>query len=1050
MSVFSLRNRALIALVTIVVAVFGGIALTSLKQELAPNVQFPQIAIVSSYPGATPEVVNDDVSTPIEQAVQIIPGLEGTTATSSTSQSTVSAEFTYGTDLGAAEQKIQSAINRLTLPDSVDTQVVTGSLDDLPIVQIAVTGYSADDTQALVDRLTNTTVPDLQKLDGVREASIYGDAGQRVVITPDSTALAAAGLTTQSFQDALDANGTLIPGGTLTENGQTLSIQAGQRLTSTDEVAALPLLGGTSAVTIDDVADVALSGAPVTSISRVDGQDALTIAVTKTLDANTVDVSTTVQDALPSLAADLGSDVDLSIVFDQAPFIQQSIDALAEEGLLGLVFAVIVILVFLLSVRSTIVTAISIPTSVLITFIGLQAAGYTLNILTLGALTIAIGRVVDDSIVVIENIKRHLAGGDGRVASITTAVREVAGAVTASTVTTVVVFLPLAFVGNITGELFRPFALTVTIALLASLFVSLTIVPVLAYWFLRAPKVHKHAPGAAGEQAQERLTTAASDPTDPAPLDRLRRVYVPVLRGTLRHPVVTLLVAVLVLGGTAAAIPLMKTNFLGASGQNTFTVTQTLAPASSLQVLSDAASKVETELDGVDGIETVQLTIGSSGTSIASFFGGTGDSTVTYSITTNEDADQDALQAEVRSRLDDVADAGDIELTASSGFGTSNDITVDVTAPDPDTLQTATETVLTAVGDLPGTAEAGSNLQAAQPVIGVVVDRDAAADIGLSEVAVGGIVSQAVQPFRVGSLEIENSSVDIYTVDPTPPATLDELRALELPSATGPVRLDSIATVEQTNGPTSVTTTDAVRSATVTVTPSSDDLSSAGTEVDDAIAGLDLPAGADAVVGGAVADQSNAFSQLFLAVLIAILIVYIVMVATFRSLLQPLLLLVSIPFAATGAILLQLASGIPLGVASLIGVLMLVGIVVTNAIVLIDLVNQYRTRGLRVREALLEGASRRLRPILMTATATIFALTPMALGITGHGGFISQPLAVVVIGGLVSSTVLTLVVLPVLYSLYEGWRERRADRRDGVSAGASDDISAGASADTSV
>nr|WP_243862641.1 efflux RND transporter permease subunit [Frigoribacterium faeni] len=1041
MSVFSLRNRALIALVTIVVAVFGGIALTSLKQELAPNVQFPQIAIVSSYPGATPEVVNDDVSTPIEQAVQIIPGLEGTTATSSTSQSTVSAEFTYGTDLGAAEQKIQSAINRLTLPDSVDTQVVTGSLDDLPVIQIAVTGYSTDGTQALVDRLTGTTVPDLQKLDGVREASIYGDAGQRVVITPDSTALAAAGLTTQAFQDALDANGTLIPGGTITENGQTLSIQAGQRLTSTDEVAALPLLGGTSAVTIDDVADVALSGAPVTSISRVDGQDALTIAVTKTLDANTVDVSTTVQDALPSLAADLGSDVDLTIVFDQAPFIQQSIDALAEEGLLGLAFAVVVILVFLLSVRSTIVTAISIPTSVLITFIGLQAAGYTLNILTLGALTIAIGRVVDDSIVVIENIKRHLTGGADRVASITAAVREVAGAVTASTITTVVVFLPLAFVGNITGELFRPFALTVTIALLASLFVSLTIVPVLAYWFLRAPKVHKHAGAgagagagaaagaAAGGPAQERLTTAASDPTDTTPLDRLRRVYVPVLRGTLRRPVVTLLVALLVLGGTAAAVPLMKTNFLGASGQNTFTVTQTLAPASSLQVLSDAATQVEAQLEDVDGIETVQLTIGSSGTSIASFFGGTGDSTVTYSITTDEDADQDALQAEVRSRLADVADAGDIELAASSGFGTSNDITVDVTAPDPDTLQTATETVLSAVSDLPGTAEAGSNLQAAQPVIGVVVDRDAAAAIGLSEVAVGGIVSQAVQPFRVGSLEIDDSSVDIYTVDPTPPATLDDLRGLELPSATGPVRLDSIATVEQTTGPTSVTTTDAVRSATVTVTPSSDDLSSAGTEVDDAIAGLDLPAGADAVVGGAVADQSNAFSQLALAVLVAILIVYIVMVATFRSLLQPLLLLVSIPFAATGAILLQLASGIPLGVASLIGVLMLVGIVVTNAIVLIDLVNQYRARGLRVREALLEGASRRLRPILMTATATIFALTPMALGITGHGGFISQPLAVVVIGGLVSSTVLTLVVLPVLYSLYEGGRERRADRR---------------------
>jgi len=1039
LSVFSLRNRALIALVTIVVAVFGGIALTSLKQELAPNVQFPQIAIVSSYPGATPEVVNEDVSTPIEQAVQIIPGLEGTSATSSTSQSTVSAEFTYGTDLDSAEQKIQSAINRLTLPDSVDTQVVTGSLDDLPVIQIAVTGYDAANSQTLVDRLTNVSVPDLQKLDGVREASIYGDAGQRVTISPDRSALAGAGLTTAAFQDALDANGTLIPGGTITQDGQTLSIQAGQRLTSVDEITALPLLGGSSATTIGDVADVQLTGAPVTSISRVDGQDALTIAITKTLDANTVDVSQTVRDALPSIASDLGDDVKLTVVFDQAPFIQQSIDALAEEGLLGLVFAVIVILVFLLSIRSTIVTAISIPTSVLITFIGLQAADYTLNILTLGALTIAIGRVVDDSIVVIENIKRHLTAGVDRLAAITVGVREVAGAITASTVTTVVVFLPLAFVGNITGELFRPFALTVTIALVASLFVALTIVPVLAYWLLRAPKAHKHAPGeaAAVEGATtESLTTRASDPSDPRPLDRLRRLYVPVLRGTLKRPVVTILVALLILVGTGAVIPFMKTNFLGASGQNTFTVTQTLAPASSLQAQSDAADQVEQVLEGIDGIETVQLTIGSSGTSIASFLGGSGDSTVTYSITTDESADQDALQADVRSRLDDVTDAGEIEVSASSGFGTSNDITVDVTAPDPDSLQTATDAVLAKVQGLPGTAEASSNLQAAQPVIGVQVDRVAAAALGYSEVAVGGIVSQAIQPFRVGSLEIDDSSVDIYTVDPTPPATLDELKALELPSPTGPVRLDSIATVEQTTGPTSVTTTDAVRSATVTITPSSDDLSAAGTEVSDAVAAVELPDGTDATIGGATADQANAFSQLGLAVLIAILIVYIVMVATFRSLIQPLLLLVSIPFAATGAILLQLASGVPLGVASLIGVLMLVGIVVTNAIVLIDLVNQYREKGLRVREALLEGASRRLRPILMTAAATIFALTPMALGVTGHGGFISQPLAIVVIGGLVSSTVLTLVVLPVIYSLWERIGERRADRRAAEAADA--------------
>ncbi|GAB2977701.1 efflux RND transporter permease subunit [Frigoribacterium salinisoli] len=1075
LSVFSLRNRALIALVTIVVAIFGGIALTSLKQELAPSVEFPQVAVISSYPGATPEVVSDDVSTPIEQAVQVIPGLETTTATSTTGQSQVSVQFTYGTDLATSEQKIQSAINRLSLPDDVDTQVVTGSLDDLPILQIAVTAtgdVDASTDQALVDRVESVAVPDLQKIDGVREASVFGAAGQRVTITPDQEALAAASLTTAAISDAFDANGTLLPGGTLTEDGRTLSIQAGSRLTSVDDVAALPLLGGDGEVALGDVADVELTSAPVTSISRVDGADALTIAVTKSLEANTVEVSEAVRAAMPDLVDSLGGDVDLTVVFDQAPYIQQSIDSLATEGLLGLVFAVVVILVFLLSVRSTLVTAISIPTSVLITFIGLQASGYSLNILTLGALTISIGRVVDDSIVVIENIKRHLTAGTDRLAAITTGVREVAGAITASTVTTIVVFLPLAFVGDITGELFRPFALTVTIALAASLFVALTIVPVLAYWFLRAPKAHKHADGAASTEAtdpdalpvgaaqlvdarearrreqraarrgEDRAVGAGGTPDAPTPVtapathgtapvavDRLRRAYLPLLAATLRRPLATLGVAVLVLIGTGAMVPLLSTNFLGSSGQNTLTVTQALEPASSLQVQSDAAAEVEAALEEVAGIETVQLTIGSSGRSLSAFLGGGGDSTVTYSVTTDEDADQDALQTDVRARLGDLDGVGDLEVATSSGFGTDNDITIDVTAPDPGTLDEATRTVLDAVTGIDGTVEATSNLQEAQPVIGVDVDRAAAARLGLSELAVGGIVAQAIQPQAVGSLEIDDESVDVYTLAPTPPETLQELRDLALPSPTGTVALSSIATVEQTTGPTSVTTKDAVRTATVTVTPSGDELSTATSSVDAALADLDLPAGSDAAVGGAASDQATAFQQLGLAVLIAILIVYIVMVATFRSLLQPVLLLVSIPFAATGAILLQLVSGIPLGVASLVGVLMLVGIVVTNAIVLIDLVNQYRDRGLRVREALLEGASRRLRPILMTAAATIFALVPMALGITGHGGFISQPLAIVVIGGLVSSTVLTLIVLPVLYSVVYGLVERRADRR---------------------
>ncbi|OII37772.1 hydrogenase expression protein [Curtobacterium sp. MMLR14_010] len=1036
LSVFSLRNRALIALVTIVVAVFGGIALTSLKQELIPSVQFPQIAIVSAYPGATPQVVSNDVSTKIEQGIQAVPDLKSTSATSSTGQSVVSAEFDYGSNLASAEDKIQTVVNALSLPDTVQTQIVTGSFDDLPVLQLAVSAKG--DQEQLVDRLNATAIPDLEKLDGVREADVFGNPGRRVVITPDEDELTARGLSETAISDALDDNGTLIPGGSLTQDGSTLSVQTGERIASTADIETLPLTGGKDvtgapvATTLGDVATVAIKESPRTSISRVDGEQALTIAITKTQQANTVDVSTTVRDALPGIESKITGDPKFTVVFDQAPYIQQSIDSLAEEGLLGLGFAVVVILVFLLSVRSTLVTAISIPTSVLLAAIGMRAAGYTLNIITLAALTIAIGRVVDDSIVVIENIKRHLQPGVDRRQAVLEGVREVAGAVTASTVTTVVVFLPVAFVAELVGELFRPFALTVSMALVASLLVSLTIVPVLAYWFLRAPKGHKHAGAAAPASSSATSTTlsSADDLHDAGAPDRLRRGYQPVLQWALRAPWVVVVLAVLVLGGTAAALPFVKTNYLGDSGQNTFTVTQDLEPGTSLDVQSDAARKVERELRAVDGVETVQTTIGSSGQSIQAAFGGGGTASIQYAVTTTSGADQVRIQDDTRKRLDGVKGAGDVALSSAGGaFGGSSDIEVDVSAPTQAQLKTAADRVLSTMRGVENTTGVSSNLSAAEPYLAVRVDRAKAAELGLTETQVGGLVAASVSPRDTGSVEIEDATLDVYIADPAPPTTIAALRALSVPTATGSVPLSDVATVERADGPTTVTTSDAVRTATITVTPDSANLGAAVQSVTTAVDQLDLPKGASASIGGVASSQSSAFSQLLLAALVAILIVYVVMVATFRNLYQPVLLLVSVPFAATGAILLQLVSGIPLGVASLIGVLMLVGIVVTNAIVLIDLVNQYRRRGLRVREALVEGATRRLRPILMTALATIFALVPMAIGVTGQGGFISQPLALVVIGGLVSSTLLTLIVLPALYFLVERALEWRADRR---------------------
>jgi len=504
----------------------------------------------------------------------------------------------------------------------------------------------------------------------------------------------------------------------------------------------------------------------------------------------------------------------------------------------------------------------------------------------------------------------------------------------------------------------------------------------------------------------------------------LQRGYRPIIAWTLRHSVVTVLLAVLVLIGTGALFPMMKTNFLGDSGQNTLTVTQNVPTGESLQAQQDVGLRASSALKAVQGVTTVQVSIGSGG-GLAAAFGAGQSSGISYSITTDAKADQNAVQSSIRAAFIGIANATDIHLSSGSSAGGSTDIAVDISATDQSQLQAASETLVTALRALPEAAQVQSNLSASSPYIAVKVDRAKAASVGLSEAAVGAMVSRSIQSARVGSIVIDNTTLSIYLSPDSPPKTTADLAALKIPTIVGLIPLSSLADVAQTNGPASITTQRGQRTASVTVTPSGDNLASASAAVQSAIDKANLPSTVTATLGGATASQASAFSQLGIALLIAIVIVYVVMVATFRSLRQPLLLLISIPFAATGAIILQVVTGVPLGVASLIGVLMLIGIVVTNAIVLVDLVNQYREAGMTVPEAVLHGSSRRLRPILMTALATILALTPMALGVTGHGGFISQPLAIVVIGGLVSSTTLTLIVLPVLYNLVEGRRERR-------------------------
>ncbi len=786
-------------------------------------------------------------------------------------------------------------------------------------------------------------------------------------------------------------------------------------------------------VKLSEVADVSVEPAPPTGYSRVNGKPALTIAVTKKPDGNTVAVSDDVRAALPDLAASIGGNAQFTVVFDQAPFISQSIHDLTTEGLLGLAMAILVILIFLMSVRSTLVTAVSIPMSLMVTMIVLRGLGYSLNILTLGALTIAIGRVVDDSIVVIENIKRHLSYGEEKLQGILTAVKEVAGAVTASTATTVAVFAPIAFVGGQVGELFRPFAVTVAVALIASLFVALTIIPVLAYWWLGMRRSQREALAASPDAAAE--IAAAKERRG-----LLQRGYLPILHRAVAHPVITIGIAVLILAGTVALTPRLTTNFLGDSGQNTLTVAQTMPAGTSLETTDAAAKKVESTISAVPGVTTVQSTVGSSDAASTAFLGGGGSNNATFAVTFDENADATAVQNDVTAAVAGLSDVGDTTVSAaSSGFGSST-IDVEISAPDTGALAAATKQVRAAVVDTPGTSETTDNLASDQPILQVRVDRTKALKAGTSEAAIGQQVTALVSPSKVATMTDGGQTTDVVLQLRGTPDSVKAISDLAIPTPTGVKKLSSLATVERVDVPTTVTRKDSEQSSTVSTTPSGKDLRAVTSDLTTRIDALELPAGVTTSVGGVSQDQQDSFRQLFLALLAAIAIVYVVMVATFKSLVQPLILLVSVPFAATGAIVALLISGTALGVPSLIGMLMLVGIVVTNAIVLIDLVNQRRREGMSINDSVFDGARLRLRPILMTAVATIFALIPMSLGLTGGGAFISQPLAVVVIGGLFSSTILTLVLVPVLYSLVErgrGWRGRRRERRSaGVHAAA--------------
>ncbi len=1176
----SLAHRTVVLLLSLLTIGLGIYSTTALKQELIPSIDVPRGSVITVYPGASPDVVEAQVSKPIESAVKTVDGVTDVTSTSSSGISQVSVQWDYGLSADEMATKLRSAIDSIagTLPSDVDPRVMTGGTDDIPVVLLALS--SDQDLNTLSQHVTDTVVPELKGLDGVRDVAVSGKEEHEIVITYRQSQLQKYGVDPNLIGQTFAANSTAIPSGTMRTGTANLDVQTGTTFSTSEEIADLMVQGTDGPVRLGSIATVKEQPVAKTSISRVDGRTSLTLSVTKTSDANTVTVAHEINAKLPELERSLGSNARFVTVFDQAPFIEQSVHDLTVEGGIGLAMAVFVILLFLRSLRPTLITAISIPLSLLIALVGLWVGGYTLNILTLAALTVAIGRVVDDSIVVIENIKRHQSYGEFGRRSITRAVKEVAGAVTSSTLTTVAVFLPIGLVGGQAGEIFRPFAVAAVVALLASLVVSLTVIPVFASWFMK-PTAKQQA-SASIDEGEEKDTW-------------LQKGYLPVLNWSLAHRWLTLLIALGIFVGTIALVPRLKTDFIGSMGSESLAITQELPSGTSLGQTDQAARKIEKLLAEDPDVQTYSTTIGGASSTV--FLAAPTD-TNKASFTVPLKAGSTATVTADRLRKE-IAELGPDVGTVEVSIGTGNEATsmvVYVESSDPELLQAANDKVVAMMEGVPGVTNVASDLADARDMLAVTVNDSEAADLGMTQASIGQAVARSVRGQQIGTLAQGDTTLNVFLRSQTPVKSIDELRGIKLPvtqvmngnaksdaadrvqaradrltaeskrdatkayndqvsamkknrneaaraqknlnrqlnsakrtlasqqkqlaaaqkqlaticptdpanpicaplpatiygltqqvagtaaqiaqlgaaqaqaksgvtqvdkqldaaseqrtksleaqakqqaiqdaskaaaeATADPVRLDQVADVEMVQAPSTVTRVNGIRAATVSGSSESSDLGATTAAITAGIATLDLPQGVTVRIGGVSQQQQESFAQLGLAMAVAVAVVYLIMVATFGSLLQPMILLVSIPFAATGALGLSLITDTALGIPSMIGLLMLIGIVVTNAIVLIDLINQKRKSGSDIEQSIAAGARLRVRPIVMTALATIFALLPMSLGLTGGGVFISKPLAVVVIGGLVSSTLLTLILVPVLYDLLENWRQNRRTKRD--------------------
>jgi HAE1 family hydrophobic/amphiphilic exporter-1 len=1027
-------KRSVTVLITLGLLLSGIFSWSQLKQELLPDVQFPLVVVITPSPGASAQDVSTQVTQPVERSLGNIARLTHINSSSVNSLSIVVASFTYGTNIKETMSTIDTNVKALGLTSASTIQ--SFDINAFPSLIVAIKGTGSTTPDQLNALAATTIVPSLQGLDGVSKVDLTGASQYRLVVKLDPAKLAANNVSITQIQGVLSANNLILPAGSLPvtkADGTTISIPVSTQhqlaFENKDDLLALAVgakmptaESGTTApttITLGDLGTVERESRYPTGYAELNldpakggASPSLVISISKTSEANTVSMVEAVTEKLNEIEAQNKGSFEIDIVSDSASYIIESRDSLVREGGLGALFAILTIFIFLLSLRSTLVAAVSIPVSIMSALTLMLVFNISINIMTLGGLAIAVGRVVDDAIVVLENIYRHRSKGDPMREACISGTREVASAITSSTLTTVAVFLPLGFIGGLVSQFFLPFALTVTFALLASLICALTVVPVLASLFIDRIKLDPDE----GPQHHETI---------------VQKIYTPLLKGALhnrrsRWGVIGLAFVLVI--GAGMLVPGIPTQFLNAGSQKQLSITVGPPSGTPSSVVLEQARLVQAKLRTYSEVKLIETTVPSeadTGLSAlsAAFTGGSANAaTIVVGLdkSTNLDTEQKKLAADLAALQQD---GWQIQVAQNSMTGSAS-ISVVVSGPNSADVEKVTTLVMAELKKQPDLLNVKSDLADKTIQYDVNVNPNSAILAGTSTVQVQGEIYNALVGTRAGMVDLGGAPTDVYLqID----ARLTSIESLaKLPVGMAKVPLGSIATVAPAEHQARVSRVDLSPASTISADSTSKDTGGVSMKIQKVIDQLDKDGkltGVTVNLAGVTEQMNEAFSGLFISMAVAILLVYLVMVLVFNSLVDPLVIMFSLPLATIGAFPALYFTQRPIGISALIGFLMLIGIVVTNAIVLLDLVEQHRHKGMPMYEALIQGGRTRVRPILMTAIATILALMPLGLGLS-EGEIIASELATVVIGGLFTSTFLTLIVIPVVYSLVEDAKVR--------------------------